>query len=180
LPDGREQTLKLLDDLRKRRPGAKPDPLPSGTQVALLRQLQLIDDKGQRVTTNVTESLRMRGQGFRELKLNRRAFLAGKPSLKVIGEDDRERNDLLLMGNNLGPGSSKILRSCSQCHQEEAGGINSVFSDLRLRPLPLTPTVQPALIASKREEEEVWSRAWKANRYEWGLLQGLIQNGVRD
>jgi hypothetical protein len=180
LTDGREQTLKVLDDLRKRGPGARPNPLPSGAQVALVRQLQLIDDQGRRVTTNVTESLRMRGQGFRELKLARRAFLAGKPSLKVIGEDDRERDDLLLLGNNLGPGSSKVLGSCSRCHQGEAGGINSVFSDLRFKPLPQTPTVQPVLIASKREEEEMGSGAWKGNRYEWGLLQGLIQNGVRD
>jgi hypothetical protein len=177
--DGREQTLKLLDDLRKRAPDAPPPPLPSGVRVALLRQLQLIDDQGKRVTTNVTESLQMRTpQGVFEIKLSRRALLAGEPSLKAIGADDRERDYLLFMGSNAGAGPSKVLRSCFHCHQGE--GIDSVLSYRRFQPLPLTPRVQPTLIASKREEEEKWGRIWKGNRYEWGLLQGLIQNGVRD
>jgi len=175
--DGREQTQKILDDLRKRAPDAQPAPLPPGTQVALVRQMQLINDQGKQVTTNVTESLQMR-QGSFELKLNRRAFLAGKPSLKVIGDDDRERDYLLFMGGNAGEGPSKIRDSCFHCHQGE--GINSVLSYRRFKPLPLTPTAQPELSASKREEEAMKNRVWKSNRYEWGLLQGLIQNGVRD
>lgn len=178
LPDGREQTLKFLDDLRKQATDTKPVPLPSGTQVALLRQMQLIDDQGKRVTTNVTESLQVRDGSF-ELKLNRQAFLAGKPSLKAVGPDDRERDYLLFMGNNAGEGPSKVLRSCSSCHGGMAD-IHSLLSYRRLKPIPLTPTMQPELIATKREEEEMWNRAWKANRYEWGLLQGLIQNGARD
>ncbi len=176
LPDGREKTEKLLDELRKRGPDAKP--LPAGTQVALVRRMQLIDDQGKPVTTNVTESLQMRGQGAFELKLSRRAFLARKPSLKVVGEDDRERAYLLFMGNNAGDGPGKVLDSCFHCHQGR--GINSVLSYGRFKPLLLTPTVPPALIATKREEEEMGSRAWKGNRYEWGLLQGLIQNNSRD
>ena len=40
--------------------------------------------------------------------------------------------------------------------------------------------VRPELIATKREDVEMWSWGWTANRYEWGLLQGLIQNGPRD
>jgi len=178
LPDGREQTERYLLALRKLAPGAAPDPFPPGTAVALVRQMQLIDDRGKRVTTNVTESLRMREGPF-EMKLNRRAFLAGKPSLKAIGVDDLERDDLLLMGNNVSPGPSKVLTSCPRCH-DKVGGINSVFSALRFRPLPRTPAVRPELFAANREDVEMSSWAWTANRYEWGLLQGLIQNGPRD
>jgi hypothetical protein len=178
LPDGRAQTEKFLEGLRQRTPGAAPPPLPAETQVALVRQMRLIDDQGKQVTTNVTESLQLRGQGAFELKLNRRAFLAGKPSLQLIDDDDRERDYLLFMGNNAGKGPSKVLGSCFHCHQGR--GIDAVLSYRRFKPLHLTPTVQPALTASTREEVEMWSRAWKGNRYEWGLLQGLIQNGVRD
>src|SRR5262249_24436345 len=178
LPDGREQTQKYLNALRKLAPGATPAPLPSGTQVALVRQLQLIDEKGKPVTTNVTESLRIRPGPF-ELKLNRRAFLTRTPSLKVVGDDDRERAYLAFMGNNAGEGLTKIRSTCSSCHGG-AEGINSVLSYRRFKPLPLLPTVPPELIASKREEEEMRNRAWKGNRYEWGLLQELTQASARD
>jgi hypothetical protein len=171
LPGGREKTEQLLDNLRKRGPDATP--LPAETQVVLLRQMQLLDDQGKPVTTSVTESLQMRSQGVFELKLSRRALLEEKPSLKVVGEEDRERDYLLFMGNNAGAGPSKVLKSCFHCHQ--GGGINSVLSYARFQPLPLTPRVSPALIASKREDEERAGRIWKANRYEWGLLRGLIQ-----
>ena len=40
---------------------------------------------------------------------------------------------------------------------------------------PMIPTAKPTLIAAKREDVEMWSRAWKANRYDWGLLQGMIR-----
>jgi hypothetical protein len=171
VPGGREKTEQLLDDLRKRGPDDKP--LPAGTQVVLMRQMQLIDDRGKPVTTSVTESLQMRGQGAFELKLSRQAFLEGKPGLQVVGEEDRERDYLLFLGNNAGAGPSKVLTSCFHCHQ--GTGINSVLSYGRFKPLPLTPRVSPVLIASKREDEERWSRIWKGNRYEWGLLRGLIQ-----
>jgi hypothetical protein len=178
LPEGRKQTLTFLDDLRKRGPDDKPLPLPSGTQVALVRQMLLIDDRGRLVTTNVTESLQMRDGTF-ELKLSRRAFLAGKPSLKRVGEEDRERAYLLLMGNNIGNGSSKVLESCGRCHGG-MNGINSVLSYQRFKPLPLIPTAKPTLVASTREDVEMLSRVWKANHFDWGLLQGMMQNSARD
>jgi hypothetical protein len=177
LAKAREPTLTFLDELRKRGPNVEPSPLPSGWQVALVRQMQLIDDRGKPVTTNITESLQLRDGAF-ELKLSRRALLAGKPSLKLVGEDDRERPYLLFMGYNAGQGPEKVLDSCSKCH----GGsnrINSVLSYGRFRPLRLIPTAKPTLIAAKREDVEMWSRHWKGNRYDWGLLQGMIRSSAR-
>jgi hypothetical protein len=172
LPGGREKTEQFLDDLRKR--GTDATPLPAETQVVLLRLMQLIDEQGKPVTTRVTETLQMRSPAVLELKLSRRAFLEGKPSLKVVGEDDRERDFLLFMGHNAGAGPSQVLKSCFHCHQ--GGGIRSVLSYGRFTPLPLTPRVSPVLIASKREDKEMASRIWKGNRFEWGLLRGLIQS----
>jgi hypothetical protein len=178
LPDGREQTEKYLAALRKLAPGATPDPFPPGAEAVLVRQLQLIDDQGKPVTTNVTETLQTRAGSF-ELKLNRRAFLEGKPSLKATGENDSERDYLLFIGENAGQGPSKVLPSCAKCHTG-VGGINSVFSAQRFKPIPLIPTAKRELIATQREDVEISSRAWAANRFEWGLLRGLILNGARD
>jgi hypothetical protein len=176
LADRREQTLKFLDELPKGGTSAEPPPLPGGTQVALVRQMQLINDQGKPVTTSITESLQLRGQGVFELKLSRRAFLAGKSSLKLIDENDRERDFLLFMGNNAGQGPSNVLGSCFHCHQRP--GINGVLSYGRFQPLHMIPTAKPTLIAAKREDVEVWSRLWKGNRYDWGLLQGMIRSSA--
>ncbi len=178
LPNGREQTKKYLAELRKLAPGAEPEAFPAGTDAALVRQMQLIDDQGKPVTTKVTESVQMLEGPF-ELKLNRRAFLAGKPSLKAIVEDDSERDYILFIGSNLGEGPSKVRRSCFSCHQGMKD-IYSLNSYRRIRPIPLTPTVKPDLLPTTREEEETRLREWKGNRYEWGLLQGLMRNGARD
>jgi hypothetical protein len=48
------------------------------------------------------------------------------------------------------------------------------------KPPYLLPTAQPTLIAAKREDVEMWSRAWKGNRYDWGLIQEMTQNSARD
>src|SRR5262249_47770890 len=145
---------------------------------ALVRQMQLIDSQGKPVTTNITESLQFRSGGNFELKLSRRALLAGEPSLKLVGEEDRERAFLLYMGNNAGQGSERGQSSCFHCHQRT--GIDSLLSYSRFKPLHMIPTARPTLIAAKREEVEQWSRHWKGNRYDWGLLQGLIRSGARD
>jgi hypothetical protein len=176
LPDGREQTLKFLDNLRKR---TSPEPqLPSGTRFALMRQMQLIDNGGKLVTTNITESLQLRGQGVFEFKLKRQELLTGKPSLKVVGEHDLERDYILFLGNNLASGPSKVMDSCFHCHQQ--GGTNALLSYRRFRNFLRTPAVTPDLIAGERKDVEGTSWRWAASRYEWGLLQGLIQSGEKD
>jgi hypothetical protein len=176
--DGREQTLRFLDDLQKPASDSKSRPIPPGYQLALLRQMQVIDDRGALVTTKVTECLQLRGEGFGfELKLNRREFLAGKPSLKVIGENDLERAHVLLLGNNAGPGPSKIRDSCGHCHS--GIGHHSVFSYHSFA-LLRTPRLKPELIAATRKDVETTSHFWMAQRYEWGLLQGLLHGGARD
>jgi hypothetical protein len=176
LPGGRERTQTFLDHLRKR---VAPEPqLPDGTRFALMRQMQLIDDRGKLVTTNITESLQLRGQGVFEFKLKRQELLTGKPSLKVVGEHDLERDYLLFLGNNVAPGPNKVTESCVHCHQQ--GGTNALMSYRRFRNFLRTPAVTPDLIAGEREEVERSSWAWAASRYEWGLLQGLIQSGEKD
>jgi hypothetical protein len=164
LPDGRDQARKYLADLRSHGTDAK---LPAGgAYFALVRQMQLIDDRGRITLTPVIESLQIRGLGNHEFKLSRKDFTAGNPSLAAVGPEDRERDYLTFLGRNAGGGRSKVLNTCGSCH-----GADTMQSFLRQ--LPPAQSIRPTLTASNRDEEALRLRIWKKDRYEWGLLQGL-------
>jgi hypothetical protein len=170
LPDGREQTKKYVAELRA---GGTAPKLPAGAYFALVRQMQLIDDRGRIALTPVVETVQLRGLGAHELKLSRKDFLAGKPSLSALGEDDRERDYLILLGRNAGGGRGKVLNACGSCHGADT------FQSYE-RHLPPAQFVHPALTASNRDEEALRARVRKKDRYEWGLLQGLILASTRE
>jgi hypothetical protein len=136
--------------------------------------MQLIDDRGRLTLTPVVETVQIRGGGVFKLQLDRQAFLAGKPSLKAQGAEDRERSYLSFLGRNTGNGRGKVLDSCFHCHQP-AFPVNSYG-----RPFPPAQSIRPRLLASGRDEEALRARLWKKERYEWGLLQGLIRSPKAD
>jgi hypothetical protein len=170
LPDGREQTRKYAAELRSSR--TSPD-LPQGAFLALLRQMQLIDDRGRITLTPVVETLQMRGAGAQEYKLSRKDFLAGKPSLTALGREDRERDYLTFLGRNAGRGRGKVLNACGQCHAPDRMESYARF-------LPPAQQVRPTMTASNRDEEALRARVWKKDRYEWGMLQGLLLAPARE
>jgi hypothetical protein len=164
LPEGREQTHKYLAELRSNGTAAK---LPAGgAYFALVRQMQLIDNRGRITLTPVIESLQIRGLGEHEFKLSRKDFTAGNPSLAAVGPEDRERDYLTLLGRNAGGGRSKVLNTCGSCHAPDT-------MQSYVRQLPPSQSIRPTLTASNRDEEALRLRIWKKDRYEWGLLQGL-------
>jgi hypothetical protein len=163
-PEGREQSLKYVAELRAN--GAAPR-LPVGSAYfALVRQMQLIDDRGRITLTPVIETVQVRGLGMHELKLSRKDFTAGRPSLTVLRPEDRERAFLALLRNNAGNGRVKVLDTCTHCH-----GADTMQS--YVRHFPPLQFIRPSLKASNRDEEALRARIWKKERYEWGLLQGL-------
>jgi hypothetical protein len=166
LPDGREQTKKYVAELRS--DGAAPK-LPPGSETALVRQMQLIDDRGRITLTPVVETVQVRAGREFKFKLDRQAFLAGKPSLRALGPEDRERSHLSFLGQNAGNGRAKVLGTCFHCHQESIAALNSYD-----RPFPPAQSIRPRLLPSSRDEEARSAWVWKKDRYEWGLLQGLI------
>jgi hypothetical protein len=166
LPGGREQTRKYVAELRPDRNAPK---LPQGSLTALVRQMQLIDDHGRINLTPVVEAVQIRGRGEFEFQLDRKAFLAGKPSLRALGPEDRERSYLSFLGHNAGDGRPKVLETCFHCHHEAVAALNSYG-----RPFPPAQSIRPQLLASSRDEEALRARLWKKERYEWGLLQGLL------
>jgi hypothetical protein len=167
-PGGRDQTRNYIASLPSNGSAASIPSLPKGTRVALVRQMQLIDDRGRIVLTPVTETLQIRGEENLEFKLSRKQFAAEKASLDAVGPEDRERSFLTFLGRNKGDGRAKVMRTCFECHQ---GGIESVNS--YTRHFPPSQSIRPKLMETTRDEESLRIRIWKKERYEWGLLQGL-------
>ncbi len=172
VPGGREQALKCLSKLQAN-PNVRQIPGVEGAQFALVRQMMLIDNHGRIVVTPVVESVQVRGQGMHKFKLNRQEFIAGKPSLKALAPDDRERDFILFLRRNAGHERSKVLVSCTGCHKPDE-------LQSHVRDFPPGQYVKANLQASKWEDETLHARGWKASRYEWGLLQGLIAGLPRE
>ena len=165
--------------------------LPEGTQIALVRRMLLIDDKGRIVPSNLTQSIQLRvfrgKQAFFEFRMNRGAlFAANAGGLRAVGPDDVEFLTFSAKGDDpfeherlpgpLRPGS--VLGICSACHSEFEPGIRSVKSVRAL----LRPN---ATVDSRHERWAGWftqptlAGELKTRRYDWGLLQGLWQASPR-
>jgi hypothetical protein len=172
LPGGRKATLEYFRTLWNfPQPWVQSDPrrqtdvnpnlpsFPVGTQVALLRQMTLFDNRGNLVDAPVTESvqirvyraitidqtslaaLRERGQICYEIKLSRPQLFAGQAGgLRATKPDEIEFSTLRQEGddvfewwvvNRSRPGISEpFLQLCVQCHS--GGGINSLNSRAHL------------------------------------------------
>ncbi len=140
LPEGHKATLAYLQSLWNfPRPWVQPpEPngdqavvnpdlpsFPAGTEVALVRQMNLFDDQGNLAPAPITESVQIRvyhaitttparffapgwadviknsGQNFYEFKLNRALLFAGKDGgLRATGRDEREFSTFQQQGDD--------------------------------------------------------------------------------
>jgi hypothetical protein len=201
LPDGRDATLKYLQKLSETPntklwildPGATGVParvrgnpnvpqFPAGTELALVRELVLIDSQGNFRPTNIVESVQIRvhrivpreiPQTFSgrtetraemdasEFKLSRSKLFAGESGgLRPVLPGETEF--ALFASHGIDWESRISLTACSSCHF--GPGIYSV----RSRSGDIVPSSDP-----NHEANE--TKRWKVNRYDWGLLQGLRQ-----
>lgn len=217
LPAGRESTVAYLRQLREfpqpwvvnsdqstTRAPLLPNPrlpqFPAGSEFALVRQLNLIDDQGVLTATRLTESVQIRqyraipegvdanpirareSQGFYKFTLNRAKLFAGEAGgLSPVTADAKEFALFMSQGIDwfemqAGGNSSVekfqvgVIKSCAVCH---AGpGVHSVLSYSRRRFAReyLSP---PALRESNPLDEASNTTYWKTKQYDWGLLQGL-------
>ena len=201
LPGGRDATLKYLQKLSEI-PNTKlwiPDPratgvparvrgnpnvpqFPAGTELALVREMVLIDNQGSFRPTNIIESVQIRvhrivpseiPQTFSgrtatraemdtfELKLSRSKLFAGESGgLRPVLQGETEFAHFLSHGIDW---ESRVsLTACSSCHF--GPGVYSVLS----RGGNIVPSSDP----NHEANETKW---WKVSRYDWGLLQGLRQ-----
>jgi hypothetical protein len=166
----RDQTIKFMQQINDK---GKASP----AQVALVRRVLLIDRDGRIRLTPITESVQMRGQGAeREFKLDRKEFLAGKTKLSIrrVTEDDRERAEIVFLGNNAGDRPTSILKSCFHCHQ--GGDMNCRTQTFSIRVGPMR--AQPRLIDSTLDDEVAKCIRWKYDQFMWGKLDGLWEGQI--
>jgi hypothetical protein len=141
LPEGRKATVRYLETLWNfpqpwvQGPSFAPDQavinpdlpsFPGGTEVALVRQMNIFDDHGELVASPITESVQMRvyhtitttparyfgggdmrtvaknsGQDFYEIRFSRPLLFAGKVGgLRAIGPEEKELSTFQQQGND--------------------------------------------------------------------------------
>ena len=180
---------------------------PAGTQVALVRQMELFDNQGNLVSAPITESVQIRvyrsvtahnspleggfedavqrsGQDCYEFRLSRPQLFAGKSGgLRAVGRDEK---DFLIFNahddDQLDEGPiqwNRMPAVTQECVMCHRGvGIASLNSRHNL--------VRPG--ASPRDPGDAypplwWQNdgtvEWKQERYDWGLLSGYWKASAR-
>jgi hypothetical protein len=217
--DKREATLRYLERLRS----SSQPPLvtngsiellnlalpqfPAGTEVALVRQLIVINDAGALVPTRLTESVQLRvyhaitpgkpymnyingpsshDQDFFEFRMSRPLLFADRAGgLSAVSPADREFATFSTHGmdplESAGSvdGESVVLGRCRACHSDS--GIHSVQSRLQW--------LKPGLVTSSQagrdevEDAVAWEThatiTWKRQQADFKLLQSLWRSKRR-
>ncbi len=210
LPGGREATLKYITTLREfpqpwlqQNQTANPDgfrknPLlpqfPAGTQLALIRQMILIDDRGNLVPTTLTEDVQIRvhraiptrlTEGLNtsfneadtaldtyEFRLSREMLFAEKAGgLRALTRSDNEfplfqSHDIDLFEEESGDDAIQRHLRPSLAFCAKCHFAPGIHSMLSYRPL------RPKVSWSTESEAGTILR-WKSEKYSWGLLNGL-------
>jgi hypothetical protein len=174
-----------------RRLDKKTPQFPEGTMIALVRQMILIDDKLQLRSSRITQSVQFRvfrsipegfgvseleqaraHQAFFELNMRRGDLLAAKAGgLHAVAKDDVEYQIFPIGGRNDDTRESRLrgnagLATCITCHSA-----NGIFS-VRTYPRGTNPQLFPAPNPGHSTEH---SLSRKQERFDWGLLRGMIE-----
>jgi hypothetical protein len=200
LPAGRAATQAYLTEPNR----TSVPQFPAGTMVAMVRRALAVDRTNKVRPTPITELVQIRvyrripedpqanmsgdfgEQDVYEFALDRGRLFAGEAGLRAVGRDEVGEPFARLEGDPFvvkGPGPHRdpfaangmggpSLRNCIQCHQ--APGIRSVLTTgraLRQRPLPYGELFR----TYDWDVEMKYSVRAKVMRYEWGLLQGLLE-----
>jgi hypothetical protein len=214
LPNGREETLAYLKRLGEfadpwvltRDPFSQvvaPNPalpqFPPGTQLALVRQLLLLDQDGEVIPTHLTESVQIRI--FRtisastepkdtvdtaEFRLSREKLFAHQAGgLSAIGSNEKKLSVFMTHGEDQLEQSDRsdpleaykpVLQTCANCHS--GNGVHSVLTYTHA--LGQFYARLPELVF-RQQELTYWSVGnqasatadWKERQHDMGLLQGL-------
>jgi hypothetical protein len=169
-PTGRERTLDFIESL-----SAQTAPITAtGSDVALVRRMLLIDDRGELVLSPLVETIQIRhfslGQSFHEFGLDRAALFDGR------GGDLGLENELfmLFMGHgdvfetpDIPTRRTTIPDICKACHFHDlslpdAANTQDIISYSR-RPSPLPDNEQPILFATNLQDEARTVMEWNAD-----------------
>jgi hypothetical protein len=211
LPGGRQATLGYLKQINDfptplvlqsvsvTRPGilfvnSKFPQFPVGTELALLRRLMLIDDKGEIVPTRLVESAQIRvyrrtvldtttpsppTQEFTEFQLRKSQLFSARAG-GFVAMKPGQKKFLQMMAMPFDPLEEDVLThrpyrppnrpalDCIGCHAP-AG----VFSFMTFQEAAMTNAGSPNLRPSNASEVQSITIGQKRAQYDWGLLMGL-------
>ena len=179
-PDGRSATLDFINGLNM-----EPQPLlVSGSDVALVRRMLLIDDQGNLVLSPLVETVQIRhfnpGQTFYEFELDRERLLKGHTDTFNL------KTDLLMLFfshgdvfefQNISSFEATIPDICKACHVNnpavfDRGNIQGILSYSRAN-FPLLDNRQPVLSETTWENEAQIVTQWKINHNTWRSLEAF-------
>jgi hypothetical protein len=182
---GRQATEKYIAELRQNE-GVRQ--FPPGTQVALLRRLVLVNDRGALQLTPLTEELQLRAfprpadQHSYEVSLARDRLLAGKTGgLRALGPEDDDqfffRSSAAVVdpfeGRDRPRTSTQPLATCRGCHQSEPGGVFTMTT-LGMGRVEGYQGGERGDFAEQVRQ----TLLYKKGSHSWGLLQGLRESGT--
>ena len=159
-PEGRAATLEFVESLN-----TEAGPVtPTGTEVALVRWMLLIDDQGELVLSPLVETVQIRHfrplQVFHEFELDRKRLLEGFAG----GLVPNSGLFMLFMGHGdvfqvseMPSLQASIPDICKACHSDEpyrfdSGNTGSIITYSR-RPFPLADDERPVLFATTITDE---------------------------
>jgi hypothetical protein len=178
-PNGQKATLDFIHSLNtERRPA-----LTTGSAVALVRRMVLIDDQGDLVLSPLIETVQIRRynaeQIFYEFELDRTRLLNGyADTLKL-------KTDLFMLFSSHGdvfafhdfPLQAVIPDICKACHVNinavrDRGTVQGILSYSRAN-FPLPDNGQPILSATTWGDEAKTVINWKMKHHTWQTLKSL-------
>ena len=178
-PDGRAATLDFIESLN-----TEPNPVTAiGSEVALVRQMLLIDDQGEIVLSPLVETIQLRhfspAQSFHEFELDRFRLFRGEAGGLVPNSD----LFMLFMGHgdvfeySFPELQAAVPEICKACHSEQSpmfnsGNTRSIVSYSR-EPFALPEKARPILLPTTLEDEAQTVIAWKRNHGTWTSLEAL-------
>lgn len=179
-PAGRTATLDFIQSLN-----TEPTPaLAIGSDVALVRRMLLIDEKGDLILSPLVETIQIRHfnpqQIFHEFELNRMHLFDGFAGGLHL------KKDLFLLFSSHGDvfegGHGSALQAtipdiCEACHSEDppfpnSNNIGTILSYSRFR-FPLPDNQRPVLSATTWESEAQIVTQWKINHDTWRSLEAF-------
>jgi formylglycine-generating enzyme len=195
LPGGRAATEKYLEELD---PGSIKQ-FPPGTMVAMVRRALTVDRSAKVRVTPLTELVQIRvyrripddrvaklggvlgNQDMYEFVLDRPHLFAGQNGLRAVGLNEPEEPFRRDVGDDpFDPKTDRVtvgtpqLKTCIGCHQ--APGVYSVQSMQR----GLGVNAKGIFRTYSLDVEMNWTVHAKLRQYNWGLLQGMLDQGRAD
>ena len=157
---------------------------PAGTEVALVRRMLLIDNRGELILSPLVETVQMRHfspvQSFYEFELDRKRLFEGSAGGLVPNDD----LFMLFMSHGdvferpeLPAREARIPDICKACHERDASSFRSGYTlsiiSYSRQPFPLPDNERPILFATTVVNEQQAVIAWKREHITWRSLQGL-------